>query len=702
MMIRFLRVAGRSFPGVRVVTVLATGFLLSFLLVACPSPAPPPPKVEDVPETPEDTRPLVLDEVGGFALLQLYADGFEALPLQKKLLAYHLYRAAVAGRDIAFDQHHRLSLKVRWILDQILSRGGGVPEETMNRLRKYARLFWMNNGPYFDRTRGKIPVEFSRNEWLSSIGITQAEGGDFSFLGKDIGASLAEIDPLLFDSAYEPWMTRKSVDPGEDLLLASANNFYQGVSTPDLVTFKEKYPLNSRLTKECDRRRRCKLTEEVYRIGIPGRRSKTPPGRYARELGLVVEHLRRAKPFADEQQASRIDALIEYFTTGAPGSMDQADILWLKGDPAVDFILGFIETYKDARGQKGEFEGLIYFRDEENTQVMKGIASLAGYFEANAPWDEAYRKTDPKVTVGAAINVLVGIGGAGPGVPAGINLPNSQALREQYGSRSVLLMNVLTGARRAVADKAVNEFAPPESRGVASRGREGVDRTMIALHEVIGHGSGKVAATLGKDPSEILLETYSALEEARAELVALYFIGDAKLQEIGAVKDAAMAQEVAFGDYLRYDLLQLRRVRSGNRFEDDHMKATHLIVQYLLANQAGAAVIQQDGKTYYQLVDAQAMRRGVGALLAEVMRIKAQGDIQAARKLLADYGESFDTDLRDEVVTRAAQAGLPDFVVFHMPTLRAVTDDAGKVVDVVLDYERSFDSAMLEWDILGP
>jgi dipeptidyl-peptidase-3 len=293
------------------------------------------------------------------------------------------------------------------------------------------------------------------------------------------------------------------------------------------------------------------------------------------------------------------------------------------------------------------------------------------------------------------------VGGAGPFIPAGINLPNAQWIREQHGSRSVLLANVLAAARAAVSDKALTEFALPEELPAVKAYREAVGRTMVALHEIVGHGSGKAKEGLGADPSVLLKETYSTLEEARAELVALHHIFDPKLVEIGALpnQDAAL---VAYADYIRNDLLQLRRVKEGSRFEDDHMRAIHLIVQYIMRNSTGVTVRQVDGKTYYMLVDIAAARDAVATLLTEVMRIKAEGDLVSARRLVAEYAIDFDPQLRDEVVARAKGAGVPDFVAFHLPEVRLVTGEDGEPRDVVLDYSKDFLSTMLEWDLLGP
>jgi dipeptidyl-peptidase-3 len=263
----------------------------------------------------------------------------------------------------------------------------------------------------------------------------------------------------------------------------------------------------------------------------------------------------------------------------------------------------------------------------------------------------------------------------------------------------VLLSNVLAAARAAVSDKALREFALPEEVPVVRKYREAVGRTMVALHEVVGHGSGKAGPLLTVDPSEALQETYSTIEEARAELVALHHVFDPKLIEIGALPNGD-AGLVAYADYIRKDLLQLRRVKTGSRFEDDHMRATHLIVQYIMDNSKAVKILQVEGKTYYALVDAAAARKAVATLLTEVMRIKAVGDVASARALVARYAIDFDPALRDEVVKRAKAAGVPDFVAFHVPEVKLVIGDDGAPSDVVLDYSKDFLTTMLEWDLL--
>jgi dipeptidyl-peptidase-3 len=511
---------------------------------------------------------------------------------------------------------------------------------------------------------------------------------------------VADVEGTLFDPLFEPLITNKSPGPDGDILRDSAGNYYAGVTMADLEGFAEKYPLNSRVVKECPRKGPCQVVEQVYRAGTKDAQGKytVPPGLYASQLEEICANLEKAATYAAPGQRTYFEHLVAFFRSGDPAAFDQASIAWLEQDPTVDAIIGFIESYKDPRSQKAEYEGLVYFKDAVTSELMQAIARSAGYFEKNAPWDDKYKKDDVKVPVAAAINVLAGFGGAGPNIPAGINLPNAQWIREKHGSRSVLLTNVMAAARAAVADSALTEFALPEEVALTRAHREEVSRAMVALHEVVGHGSGKASPQLTGDPSSYLKETYATLEEARAELVALHNIYDPRMIEIKALSSPAAAQ-IAYQDYLRGDLLQLRRIKKGTRIEDDHMRATHLIVQWILRNSTGGEVRKTAGKTYYVLKDVAAARKAVADLLSEIMRIKAEGDLDAARKLVDAYAVEIDPTLRDEVVTRADAAGVPDFVAFHVPSLRLVLNEQGETVDVVLDYNRDFVTAMLEMDL---
>ncbi len=638
-------------------------------------------------------REVILGEEGRVTLLQLYADGFDALPLRERTLAYHLYQASVAGRDIAWDQTHRYSLKLRRLLGAVLVHPKGVHEATLARITRYVRLLWLNNGPYYTRTKDRFKPEFNREELIDAVSIAQGNGAGL----EDPGATIAEVERFLFNPDIEPLSTNKNPPPGGDILLDSGNNYYSGVSMADVERYDEQYPLNSRLVK-----REGRLEEEVLRAGRPLDDGwEIPPGRHGAALGAMITHLEAAAGIAEGRQRDYLLTLVEYYRTGNPAAFDEASIAWLEADPEVDVIHGFIETYMDARGVKGEYEGLVTYRNDEATRVLRVLAENAQHLEDAAPWKSKYRKTWGRVPVANAVNVLVGVGHAGPNVPLGINLPNSQTIREEHGSKSVFLVNVMDAVRAALSDRALEAFVPPEEQDAVRRYRRQVGQVMVALHEVVGHGSGKSAAGLSGDPSDHLKDTYATLEEARAELVALHHVFDPILVKEGLLPHPKAA-EVALRGYLRGDLLQLRRVETGDRLDDDHMRATHLIAEYLKRRCDCVQMRVIEGDHYPVITDIEKARKGVATLLAEIMRIKAEGDYKAARKMVDTYAIHFDPTLRDEVVRRARAAGIPQFYAFHMPRVHATRDAQGAIIDVNLSYDEDFDSMMLRWDGAAP
>jgi len=670
--------------------VLAVSVLFVAIgLAACSGPqVPQEPPFEELAD-PYAGRNVILDQVGRVTILQLYADGFDELPLRSRILAYHLHQASVAGRDIAWDQTHRHALTIRRLLDAVLAHPRGIPADVLARLRRYARLLWVNNGPYYTRTKDRFAPEFTRRELLDALGIARGNGAPL----ENAGEAVARVEGFLFDSRVEPLSTNKSPPPGGDILLDSGNNHYAGVSMADLARFEEQYPLNSRLVMRAGR-----LQEEVLRAGRARDGGwEIPPGRHSERLGRVITHLEAAAALTEGRQQDYLLTLVEYYRTGDPAAFDESGIAWLEADPDVDLIHGFIETYQDARGVKGEYEGLVTYRNPEATRVLRVLAENAQHFEDSAPWRSRYKKSWGRVPVANAVNVLVGVGHAGPQLPLGINLPNSQAIREEHGSKSVFLVNVMDGVRAALSDRALDSFVPPEERDAVRRYRGKLGRVMVALHEVVGHGSGKADDDLEGDPADHLKETYSTLEEARAELVALHHVFDPLLVETGLLPHPAAAEEALRG-YLRSDLLQLRRVETGDRFDDDHMRATHLIAEYVARNCGCVEMRLVDGEHFPVITDIDEARDAVAELLAEVMRIKAEGDYEAARRLVDSYAIRFDPALRDEVVRRAREAGIPQFYAFHMPGVVAARDEAGKVIDVHLDYSETFDEMMLRWD----
>jgi len=452
----------------------------------------------------------------------------------------------------------------------------------------------------------------------------------------------------------------------------------------DLDGFTERYGLNSRLVKRDGR-----LIEEVYKVG----------GKYDLQIRAIVAHLEDALPYAPAPMADALRALIRFYRTGEDADRVAYDIAWVsEQSSAVDTINGFVEVYMDPRGTKGAWEALVYYVNDEKTRKIQTLAAHAQWFEDHMPWEPRFRKPEVLGITARAIEVVVETGDSGPITPVGINLPNDQAIREQYGSKSVSLFNVNEAYEESTPEGMRTEFSwTPEEADRAKRWGAFSQEFTTELHEVIGHGSGRMAEGV-TSPHLLLKEQYSAIEESRADLVALYFLPDPKLVELGliAAADHDAIVSTAFEYYARNALLQLRRIREGTTIEEDHMRNRQMIAGWLIAHTSAIDVRKRDGKTYYVMVDAAAFRDGAGRLLAEVQRIKAEGDYAAAKSLFDTYGVHFDAALRDEVVSRVDALNLPSYTGVVMPRLTP-RFDGREIVDVEISYPLDLETQMLEY-----
>ena len=670
---------------------LGTLLVFAASLAACspstPAETPKPAAAPAAPAAPPADRKYLLERVDEASVVQLYADGYSALPLKEKTLIWHLYQAALAGRDIFIDQKHRNALEMRGVFEQIVAHPQGVDPATLTEIQRYGKLFWINNGPYNNLTAQKFVLTCTPQAFTAAAKAAAASGATFATpQGESLEAMLARLQPMFFDAKVDPIVTNKSPGPGKDILLSSANNLYDGVSTADLKGFTEKYGLNSRLAK-----RNGKLVEEVYRID----------GTYGKYIAEIVKHLEAAKAFADPPMAKALDALAKFYRTGEVADREAYDIAWVQDKVSpVDTINGFIEVYLDPRGIKGGWEALVFYVNQEKTARIKTLATNAQWFEDHMPWDAKYRKTNVQGIVANAIDVVVETGDSGPVTPIGINLPNDQAIREKYGSKSVALSNVTDAGNRATPGTMRSEFSwTPEEAGRSEKFAEFSGSLTTDMHEVIGHASGRQSETATGSPQELIKEQFSALEEGRADLVGLYFIADPKLVELGVIpaadQDAVVRAE--YEAYTRNAIVQLRRVRQGTQIEEDHMRNRQMIVRWLMANTKAIEQRTRDGKTYLVMVDAKLFRDGVGKLLSEVQRIKSEGDYAGAKKLFETYGVRFDPKLRDEVVERVKKLDLPSYSAFVMPKLTPVMGADGQIADVTISYPMDLTAQMLEY-----
>ena len=632
-------------------------------------------------------RTYLLERVDDAAVEQVYADGFRDLSLKEKTLIWHLYQAAIAGRDIYYDQRYGYGLEMRDTLEAILTRPSGVDAKTLEDVTHYTKLFWINSGPFNNLTAQKFLLPCTPEAFAAAAHAAEKSGAEFPRKqGETLDQLLARLEPAFFDPMFEPTVTAKTPPAGKDILTASANNLYVGLSMKDLVGYHEQHPVNSRLVKSNGR-----IVEEVYRVN----------GRYGKQIAAIVDHLKAALPYATESMAQALTALIKLYQTGETADREAYDIAWVHDkESPVDTINGFIEVYLDARGIKGSFEGLVFYVNKEKTSEIQRIAANAQWFEDHMPWDQKYRKAGVKGITANAIDVVIETGESGPVTPVGINLPNDQAIREQYGSKSVSLSNISEAYDKSTLPSFRSEFSlTAEETERATKWNAFSSDLTTNMHEVIGHASGKVDERLKGNPQAVLKEQFSALEEARADLVALYFLPDPKLVELGilSAKDQDDIVLAEFEAYTRNALIQLRRIRQGTQIEEDHMRNRQMIVGWLMAKTKAIDVRTREGKTYYVMTNPQLFRDGVARLLAEVQRIKGEGDYAAAKQLFESYGVHFDPKIRDEVVARVQKLNLPSYTGFVMPRLEPTRNASGEITDVAISYPMDFAKQMLEY-----
>jgi dipeptidyl-peptidase-3 len=625
----------------------------------------------------------LVDRVGTTGFVQLEAESFKTLTLKEQTLAYWLTQASIAIDPINYDQNSIWGLRQKALLEGVLRHAQGVNGQALRKITDFTKLFWANRGNHNEMTAQKFLPEFTFEE-LKAAALQSAHNGGFK--GRRPAELEKELDvlrPSLFDANFEPTITAKSPQGNRDILQSSANNFYQGLSLADLQGFQEKYPLNSRLVKNASG----KLVEEVYRAGTPD--GKIPPGRYAQHLKKANEYLAQARAAADPEQAEAIAALIRYYQTGDPADWIRFGIAWVRNDARVDFANGFIEVYRDARAAKGTSQSFVSITDEKLNQLMLKLAANAQYFEDRAPWAQQYKKQGVKAPMAKACETLIETGDFHVST-VGDNLPNENEIREKYGSKSFLLTGSSRTLRQGSGFGALEEFAAtPEEIALTKKYGEEASDLMTALHEIIGHGSGKLNPKLQGGSESYLKEYFSTLEEARADLMALWNVSDPKLQELGLVSGPDVMKAMYYAA-VRTVLTQLIRIPQGDTIEEDHQRNRQLIVSYIMDKTGAIQKVERGGKTYLQLKDFPRMKEGVGMLLSELMRIKAEGDYDAIKTLVDKYGVHFHPELRDQVVARYARLNVPTYWCGINSELSARFDAAGQVTAVTIAYPRDY------------
>jgi len=645
---------------------------------------------------PPSTEPLLgeLERIGpdgrDALVVGVEAPGFEDLSAREKRFLYLMSRAAIAGNGIAFQQGHRDADDIARLLEACFAHADGLDPAVRDALHEYLKLVWIHHGPYHHHTHAKFtPTRLTPAMLAAAVSNAVKRGATLPLRsGESPEALLARLQRSIFDADYEPVQTNQS--SGVDIVATSSVNYYdRGVTKADvdaLLEWRER--LNVRFAQRDGR-----VTPEVFRIG----------GVFGRELETISHFLRLATPNAEnDEQRAAIHSLLEFYASGDERHFREHMIHWLKSDARVDYLNGFIESYLDPRGVIAQFEGNASFR--AGGGAIEKIAENAPYFEAKMPWPDIYKRTDVSRPVATIVNVVVETGDAGPVSPAAYNLPNYNDIRRDHGSKNVILHNVENTRTEGLEHAVVNEFFLPEYRDAVLALSHSLTRPLkVYLHEIIGHGSGRPDPSLGNmDPRARLGRVYSALEEARADLVALYHIGDPKLAEIGAYDKSMrdLVVETAFVSYLQGWMSRMDRVE-GVEVREAHDRGHHAILMWLVRGgerkrNYGVEVIAVEGDYFVRVTDIDRAHEGVGELLTRLQIIKSTGDADGAHRIFDDFGTHLDPAWKTNIVARRERLKLPKLKAFVFPHLTPVLR-GDEIVDVRLAYDEDLTAQQLRF-----
>ena len=639
----------------------------------------------------------MVDKFADLEILRYQVPGFESLSLKQKQLLYHLSEAALMGRDILFDQNGRYNLAIRRTLEAIYTDYKGDRENPeFKALETYLKRVWFSSGIHHHYALDKFQPEFSAEFFMNCLHQVDARKLPLQ-KGENVDQLLAKLARVMFDPSVMP---KRSVQSGDaDLILASSNNYYGGgINQQEVEAFYAQmkqgqdtiapisYGLNSRLVKENG-----EVKEQVWKVG----------GLYGEAIEHIVAELQAAIPFAEnDAQKAIIEKLIAYYQTGDLKTFDAYSILWVEDTASeVDFVNGFIETYGDPLGMKASWESTVNFINKEATTRTKIISDNAQWFEDHSPVDARFKKEEVKGVSAKVITVAMLGGDCYPATPIGINLPNADWIRRDHGSKSVTIENITEAYDKAAQGNGFGEefiWSDTERTLIKQYGFQS-DNLHTDLHECLGHGSGKLLP--GTDPDA--LKAYSStLEEARADLFALYYMADAKITELGLLPNEE-AYKAAYYKYIMNGLMtQLVRIELGKDVTEAHMRNRQLIAKWAYEQGKADKVIEiaeRDGKHYIVVNDYAKLRELFGKLLAEVQRIKSEGDYAAGKALVENYGVKVDPTLHKEILERYTKLNLAPYKGFVNPQMKEVKNAKGEVTDIVLDYSEGYAEQMLRY-----
>ncbi len=641
------------------------------------------------------TFEYTVDKFADVEILRYQVPGFNDLTLQQKQLIYYLSEAALEGRDILFDQHNKYNLTIRRTLEGIYENYfGDKNSEDFKKFETYLKQVWMASGIHHHYSEDKMLPEFSKEyfaQLVKSVDPARMPVKD----GGSANELIETITPIMFDPAIYPKRINQAA--GVDLVKTSAVNFYENVTEKEVETFYNKmkdpndntpisYGLNSKIVKKDG-----VVKEEVYKIG----------GMYSTAIQRIVNWLEKAANVAEnDQQKQVILSLIDFYKTGDLKEFDDYSVLWVEDlSSQVDFINGFIETYTDPLGMKGTWESIVNFKNIEATKRTEIISNNAQWFEDNSPVDKKYKKEEVKGVSAKVITVAILGGDCYPATPIGINLPNSDWIRRDYGSKSVTIENITEAYDKASLGNGFTEEFVWSDAEVAMAKKYGsiTNNLHTDLHECLGHGSGKLLPGVVSDA----LKAYgSPIEETRADLFGLYYLGDPKLVELGLLPDENAYKAQYYNYLMNGAITQLTRVQPGKDIEQAHMRNRQLIATWVLehAKESNAAEMEQrDGKTYIVINDYKKVRELFGELLAEIQQIKSTGDLEGAKNIIEKYAVKVNQPIHKEVLKRYAELNLSPYRGFVNPVYNLMKNDKGEVTDVTISYGENYVDQMLRY-----
>lgn len=652
-------------------------FLTLTLLSSCKK------EMTSIDQTSTDHFNYNAEQFADLQVLRYQIPDFDKLSLQQKTLVYYLTQAGLAGRDIMYDQNYRHNLKIRRTFEHIYTTyQGDKTSEDWKKFEIFLKRIWFSNGIHHHYSNDKFIPEFSKEY--------------FEGLLKETNTTLSSE---VFDVIFNDKDTKKvNLDPTKELVLGSAVNFYGAdITEKDVDNFYSKmidkndpmpieYGLNSKLVKENG-----VLKEKVWKVG----------GMYSAAIEKIVFWLEKAKSVAENTaQEKALGLLIEYYKTGDLKTWDAYNIAWAtatEGD--IDYINGFVEVYNDPKGFRGSYETIVQIKDFDMSAKMEVLAKNAQWFEDNLTLLENHKKKNVVGVSYKTVNVAGEAGDSSPTTPIGVNLPNNNWIREQHGSKSVSLGNIIHAYNNAGGDEKIKEFAfSNEEIELEKAYGQLADKLHTSLHEVIGHASGQINKGVGM-PKETLKNYAATLEEARADLVGLYYLSDKKLEELKLTDSATKLGKAAYNDYIRNGLMtQLIRVNLGDDIEEAHMRNRQLVAAWAYEKGMTENVIEKvikNGKTYFVINDYSKLRKLFGDLLREIQRIKSEGDYESGKFLVEKYGVKVDQKIHQEVLDRSKHFKSAPYSGFINPVLTPITDKNGKITDIKVEYPTNFTDQML-------